>query len=113
MKKLLVLIVAAAIIGIVISRGHEPALPAAKTADDPSVSRPSAPVQTAAPQMLASAPVQAEAESPRLAQKTEDHGITMPPLLSALTLLRRRAPQRRRRLSTRARLTRSPAPMLC
>ncbi len=93
MKKLLVLVVAAAVIGIVISRGRQPSLPAAQTGDDPSVARPGAfahadASEVPAPQPAPAAAVPAEAEPPRLAQdEPAPHAISAPPLLSAMMRL--------------------------
>lgn len=98
MKKLLVLVVAAAVIGMVISRDRRPAPPAAQTADDPAVARPDATAHADAAQVQASQPAPAPAaapapnEEPKVAQKApEPHAAPTPPLLSAMTLLAGRA----------------------
>ncbi len=103
MKKLLVLVVAAAVIGIVISRGRQPSLPAAQTGDDPGAVRPgaiaqvdasevqapqAAPVAVAPAEPAPAAPSPAEAEPQRLAQRPQEHpALTAPPLLSAMMRL--------------------------
>ncbi len=94
MKKLLVLVVAAAVIGMVISRDRQPAPSAAQTADDPAIARPGAMAHADATEVQASQPAPAPAaapapaEEPKVAQTApEPHAVATPPLLSAMTLL--------------------------
>jgi hypothetical protein len=105
MKKLFILLIAAALIGIVISRGRHDALPAAQTADDPGLARqagtmtaaaeapapsPAATVAqaaaTAETEPAVTKPAPAPAEPAKLAQAQPERSDS-PPLLSAVTLL--------------------------